>query len=48
VLDGTLEDLERFIDAGGAKRQAQAMLDAERDGKARVGAMERLEQVIAS
>lgn len=48
VLDGTLEDLDRFLDAGGAERHAQAMLDAERNGKARVGAVERLAQVIAS
>ena len=47
VLDGTLEDLERFLAAGGAERHARAMLDAELAGKARVGAIEQLEHVIA-
>jgi hypothetical protein len=45
VLDGTLADLDRLIATGACDDHIDAMVRAEKDGKARKGAFERLERL---
>lgn len=43
VLDGTIDDLEELLDSEDNPLYVQALLDGERAGKGRVGAIEALE-----
>lgn len=46
ILDGTLDDLDRFLAVPGSERHARAMVEAERSGKNRKGAIRRLSRLI--
>ena len=47
VLRGTIATLEEALDAGAFDGELSLLLDAERNGKARVGAIESIEQRIS-